>query len=479
MPIASLKGMSTRGQAFPQIGNIRKGAPKKPNGHVGADLKWFRFEVDPIETDAADIIAKAFGPEPNPIDAFMPFPTVEENFDNWYEAYQASRLIGRSEGPGGIIVKLLDHQTGEWVVSGGKCVVPFGGHNVGDVVLHTKYAGKDAAGKGIPWKPVGRLKVVIPQLHRAVYLMLHTTSILDIVRIDDALQNCYTHISPGELRGVPMLIRRSPVKIRYPDPKNPSQRKTTEKWLISIEIHPAYFQRKHQALEQGADPLLLQGGDDVGYKVTQEGGEQVIDMQWSEIENDTDDDLGVHEFEDSGKKPYVPPPDNDEKVEALVDTIDEMKAELDEQPPPPTAFEKNDLPRKRNMDKSDPEVWVEGDKRPYTGFVTKTRLVKKMDNQKVEHTNPTKRQVNGLYGAFSALFDLERGSVELETAIAYTLDYLVGVRKIEKLNNVQYEIIRTLWLEAEWRNGTWHFNQHAKAEAENCRQCGLKNEVDT
>ena len=44
MPIV---GLTDRGMAFPQIGDIRKGEPKGEN-QPGKDLRWFRVEFDAI-----------------------------------------------------------------------------------------------------------------------------------------------------------------------------------------------------------------------------------------------------------------------------------------------------------------------------------------------------------------------------------------------------------------------------------------------
>lgn len=470
MPIKSIVGMSTRGQAFPQIGNWRKGA-KKTGNRPGKDLTYFRVEVDPLETEALEIIREVYGDEPNPVNIFMPFPTVLENFDFWYEAYQASRLIGRSEGPGGLIVRLVDHSNGDVLVSGGICVIPFADYNVGDPVPHTKYAGKDHKGDYIKWKATGRLRVIVPELRRAVYFMVHTTSILDCQRIFEALENYYENFSHGDLRGIPMRMRRSPVTIRYPDPNNPGQRRTTEKWLISLELHPTYFDRSQTALQRGADPLLA----------LPEGTEEVIDVQYEEIiDDDEDDDVFADEIvaeEGDPAGPRTPEPVAEEQVEELVEKINGMMEEVEAPPEPPTAFEKTDLPRKKNMDPNDPEKWV-GEKRPYNAYLTKTRLAKKMDGQEVTHQAPTKRQANALEGAFASLLDLGRPSDELDAAIAYILSWLVGKKSVNQLNNVEYDIIRTNWLEAEWKNSKWSFNEHAQKEAGACWKAQLEAEVD-
>ena len=94
MPI---KGLTDRGLAFPQIGVIRKGAPKGQNA-PGRDLQFFRVEFDENEAAAAETFKQVYGDKPTQIKVVFPFNEVERVWDAWLEAYVASRLLARSDG---------------------------------------------------------------------------------------------------------------------------------------------------------------------------------------------------------------------------------------------------------------------------------------------------------------------------------------------------------------------------------------------
>ena len=70
MPII---GLTDRPASFPQIGILRKGAPKPERG-PGRDLKHFRFDTD--DTDAAGRFRTVYGNEPTSIHVFLPFASA-------------------------------------------------------------------------------------------------------------------------------------------------------------------------------------------------------------------------------------------------------------------------------------------------------------------------------------------------------------------------------------------------------------------
>ena len=86
MPI---KGLTDRQAAFPEIGRIRKGAPKTEEGYVGKDLEYFRIELDTEEEESAEILKKAYPENPAELNILLPFNSVDENFDAWREQYVA------------------------------------------------------------------------------------------------------------------------------------------------------------------------------------------------------------------------------------------------------------------------------------------------------------------------------------------------------------------------------------------------------
>lgn len=485
MAIKSLIGMSERvSNGLPQIGVIHKGAPK-PKGRPGADLEdHFRIETDPLEVKAIAALS-VYGPKPNPLNVWMPYPTVEENLETWFEAYQASRLVGRSEGRDGKVIKLIDHAgnhgpAGDLLVYRGEVVKEFADYKVGDEMPHPNTAGKDARGNGIPWSAVGRLRVVIDEVGRAVVYLLQTTSFFDCARLTDNLTNYFANYTNGDLQGIPMQLKRSPVLVRWGDGAN---RKSKVNWLCSLELHPAWFAKKIDALRQAADPtsrLALMVGDGLppgeaeAYSdglettdgiTTMGGTQEIIDVDPSlmvDLTEEDEPDFPIGTYDEDGQ--YMAPEPDPEDVQALVEKVEKMQAEIDEGPPPPTKLENNDMPGKRGQPKT---------KRPLDAFLLQTRMNAKMNGQRVKFETTTERQINALTGAFAAVTGLDRKSDELANQIDMILFWLVGKHSIKELNNVEYDAIRNTWLEAEWKDGKWKFNKHAKAEAEGCYKGGI------
>lgn len=235
----SIKGLTDRNLSFPEIGAIRKGAPKSEKGTVGRDLKYFRVEFDEQETEAAKVFVAAYGHEPAEINILLPFNEIERVWDAWLESYTAGRMIARSDGE--YFIYLVDKTTGETLVKNG---VDRSGRKV---------AHKDMEGL----KPTGRLKVVIPELARMAYVCVHTTSIHDIANISSQLE-ALRQMNNGRLAGIPLKLRRRPKQVS--SPVN-GKRVRVEKWLISIEADPEWVKRmlvetKRLALPGNGLPLL-------------------------------------------------------------------------------------------------------------------------------------------------------------------------------------------------------------------------------
>lgn len=218
-------GMTDQGPQFPQLGILRKGAPKAGN-KPGEDLKHFRFDT-PNE-EAAALFAELYGKEPRAIRVFLPFATAAENFEAWREEWAASSLKHRCDGQ-----TCVRHQTKQGDYSNDPIPCPGG------------------------CKQVGRLQVVIPELKILAFVTVLTTSIHDIINLHKNLL-ALEHATRGNLRGVPLVLRRVPRKISTPSNDGRARR---EKWLLTIE--PAaewtallFAAQEREALPQ-ADARLL------------------------------------------------------------------------------------------------------------------------------------------------------------------------------------------------------------------------------
>lgn len=230
MPI---RGLTDRQAAFPEIGSIRKGAPKPNDKKPGSDLKYFRVEFDEAERAAAAKFTSVYGAQPTELNILFPFNEIERNFDAWRETYAASALLHRCDGER--IWYEINPRTGERLVVNGE---PF----------------KGCDGKG-GCKPAGRMKLIIPELQRLAYMVVHTTSLHDIMNLSKQLQ-ALSDLNGGRLAGIPLKLRRRPKRISTPSGEN-GGRARREKWLLSIEADPEWVQAKITDMQRLSLPEVV------------------------------------------------------------------------------------------------------------------------------------------------------------------------------------------------------------------------------
>ena len=225
MPI---KGLTDRPAAFPEIGRIRKGAPKEPD-KPGKDLKYFRVEFDDEEKKATAIFKNTYGDEPSELNILLPFNSVDENFDAWREAYVAGGLVHRCDGER--VWYEIDPESGEQLV--------------------VNRIPEEQCDRSTKCKPTGRLKVLIPELQRLAYLTVLTGSTHDVMNISRQLE-ALLQIN-GKLAGVPLKLRRRPVKISTPSGTD-GKRARRVKSLLSIEADPEWVRHKLLSMKAAALP---------------------------------------------------------------------------------------------------------------------------------------------------------------------------------------------------------------------------------
>jgi len=299
MPI---KGLTDRHATFPEIGAIRKGDRGGKNG-APRDLQWFRVEVDEREKEAAILLMKLYGEKPTELNVLFPFDDVDRNFESWYEAYTAGALIYRSDGER--VLYWLDHATGTRKVVGGEPFTPHAENPLGFYV--------DGKGQKQPikYKPVGRMKVMLPELGRLCYLTVHTTSLHDVINLTAQLRAL--HAIHGRLAGVPLKLRRRPVKISMPGDDGKRVRRI--KWLLSIEADPEWVQRKLAEMKrlalpgvenfpQLAAPLTLpvQTGEPMTGEVMHDDDDESGYIEEGESENDDEYKLACEVTASDGTK---------------------------------------------------------------------------------------------------------------------------------------------------------------------------------
>lgn len=297
----AIKGLTDRGLSFPEIGQIRKGA-KKTGNRPGEDLQYFRVEFDERETKAAAEFQAVYGAQPQAIRIILPFNEIERMWDAWLEAYTAGRMIARSDGE--IFTYLIDTRTNRPLVKNG---IDIATGQPRPYVEDQPVGYYSSNGKDVPifCRPSGRLKVIIPELARAAYLTVLTTSIHDIINISEQLRAFQT-LNDGQLAGIPLVLRRRPKSISTPNADGTRARRA--KWLLSIEADPEWVKARLMATKKLALP-----GNGVALLPQGETGEYEPDAgDVSGLENDHDEG----EFEEGEYKdlpiPEAPeaPPSN-------------------------------------------------------------------------------------------------------------------------------------------------------------------------
>lgn len=221
MPI---KGLTTqREPSFPRIGVLRKGGEmmKTADGRTkpGQDLHWFRFDTD--DTEAGKDFSTAYGNEPTTINVYLPYTTPDENFQAWKEEYTGGGLVHRCDGETMSVHLLPD---GKYSTVAKPC--PY----------HAGTMQRTAKSPGC--KAVGRLMAIVPELRRFAYVTVLTTSVNDIMELTDNLNAIYA--MRGTLQGVPLILCRRPRSISTPTPDG--KRARYEKWMLSVEVNPAWAQ---------------------------------------------------------------------------------------------------------------------------------------------------------------------------------------------------------------------------------------------
>ena len=232
MPIKEL----TTGRArFAELGRLRKGAPKDAN-RPGKDLQGFRFDSpDPI---ISAVFAEAYGAEPTQINVYLPHAGVDDNLMAYRELRNHSGLLHRCDGE---YQYAYDKITGMLTKTNQPCPCA----DMSDQVPYKEGLIKNQN----KCQPVGRLQVIIPELQRFGYVLLGTTSKLDIIHLHEELTAIYQMV--GTLQGIPLTLYRRPEQVSSPA-NQAGQRRQQIKYMCHIQISPAYAAQKFTAMQQQA-----------------------------------------------------------------------------------------------------------------------------------------------------------------------------------------------------------------------------------
>lgn len=237
MPIKGLTDKNSVTPRFTRLGKIRKGVKQvdpKTGKERMIDLDFFRFTGE--GQHAAEIeraFHDAYGAEPVMIRVFLPFATVDENWQTWMEEWGASGLIHRCDGE-----FMVQWQNPDLTYSK-------------DYDCHQRKPCPYCSGEKerTEQKPgcdhVGRLAVMIPELLELGYLgyvTVETHSINDLANITASLTDAYNKAQdahrPNGLQGIEFSLRREfeQIGVRYFNQKAGKYIKTRgDKWMIRID----------------------------------------------------------------------------------------------------------------------------------------------------------------------------------------------------------------------------------------------------
>lgn len=239
--------------AFPRLGLLRKGGPKRKVYSqklkrevevVGEDLDHFRFVSDNQAATARfyevyDTIEKQ-----RAINVFLPFGTAGENLDAWMKEYGAGSLKVKctrpKDGKDGIVL---------WQDDGGQ--------------FHEEP--RQCQWPNCACKPYGVLTVIIPELVTVAGIgsvWMLTTSWNDCVELTKnlrAAENSARGIGK-DLRGIPFILSRRLADVSTPPHKSENgqgnnKRVRDKKWMLHIEFHPAWVAMQLEAFKRLASPL--------------------------------------------------------------------------------------------------------------------------------------------------------------------------------------------------------------------------------
>lgn len=251
--------------AFPEIGIIRKGEPKRTNEKgaeiVGRDLgQKFRVVFHPgtAGPDGIEASAQFFAHyntfQPEKILAMLPFRTLDESYTDYDEAYQAGRMVAQADDTHYLTYR--NPTTGEYEVTDGK---PYREYRHGEVIRYERNNKRYE----LKMRPYIRLKLWLPVFGRMVFMTLKSTSFYDKVNIRaqfGAIQALADALNGGSVAGIPFWLYRRETEITWNKPDGTASR--VKKWLINIEVDPAWVaaaMQRYQRLalgEGGISPLL-------------------------------------------------------------------------------------------------------------------------------------------------------------------------------------------------------------------------------
>jgi hypothetical protein len=256
MPIP---GLTDRTPSFKEIGRLRKGAAKQPDNPKWrpSDLEYFRPDFRPdlgeAEKAAVERFLAAYGTKPTRIDVRLAFPEIVRCWDAFFMCYNTAGLLGQAGGINGREglwwIYLRDNKTGAILVKDGEPHKEFDPSI--PVYSYKNQKGVDVA---VFAKPEGRLKLLVPEMKLANYMVLLTHSWYDISNISQELAaiDHLARMMNMTLPMVPLVLSRRKESISV---SIDGKKRMDKRSLIHLDVSPVWAAAQFQVLDN-----LLPGG---------------------------------------------------------------------------------------------------------------------------------------------------------------------------------------------------------------------------
>ena len=234
MPIRGLTRREDVTPRFTRLGKLKKGEQRIEKGKTRLiDLDHFRFVGEGPDAEMIErVFSDAYGPEPRQIRVYLPYKTLDENWQTWMEEWGKSGLIHRCDGA--YMVQWLNDDKS---------------YTTDPEQLQRKpcpYAAgeKERTNDNPGCVQTGRLALIIPELLEAGfvgYVTLEIHSINDLANITasimDAEGKAQAAMRANGLQGIEFTLRRQQeqIGVRYQARNGDTIKTQAAKWMIRLD----------------------------------------------------------------------------------------------------------------------------------------------------------------------------------------------------------------------------------------------------
>jgi hypothetical protein len=320
MPIL---GLTDRTPAFKEIGRLRLGISKAEAKALKSgpkEIPHFRPDFRPDALDAQALFMQVYckdGKFPTAVNIRLPFPEIGRCWDAFYEVYNTSGMLGMSDGERWLYLR--NNKTGELLVKDGvpstAASLPTDANGMPYMPFDRKtpvYSYKSTKGEDVAVyaRPTGRLKVLIPELKRAAYIIVITHSVYNIMRISEQLAAAAVVAQNAgmTLPLVPLVLsrRKENISVSFGGKKT-----MQEHYLLNIEIDPLWMEAQFRFLNTlmpGTMGTLLLGSPTPALQLP-EGDIASEELEETDDEQFVGNPTGSDElpYEDEPEAPKAPP----------------------------------------------------------------------------------------------------------------------------------------------------------------------------